>query len=301
MKLYLGLALLSAIFMASSGVIARYSQMAAAELTFYRLGVGALCVFFWLLGTGQVRQLWHRPNRQMLQNGLLLASFMLGFLQAIQSIPLANAIMMVYLAPPCTALVAHFYFAERLNLSSGLLIMLALLGFAMLQQFQFDVSADPAQLRGYGWALLSLLAYSAFLLCNRQPTAGTSLGQRTFYQLLFGACCVLPLLTNTSLPQGIDWLWVGLAGLFPGFLAIGCALAALAHLPNRVYGTLAYAEPAAVILAGWLLFQEQLTPLQLAGISLILLAGILQAWLAGQPAVEPGISEPAILPARSQE
>ncbi len=202
MKLYLGLALLSAIFMASSGVIARYSQMAAAELTFYRLGVGALCVFFWLLGTGQVRQLWHRPNRQMLQNGLLLASFMLGFLQAIQSIPLANAIMMVYLAPPCTALVAHFYFAERLNLSSGLLIMLALLGFAMLQQFQFDVSADPAQLRGYGWALLSLLAYSAFLLCNRQPTAGTSLGQRTFYQLLFGACCVLPLLTNSKFTSG---------------------------------------------------------------------------------------------------
>lgn len=298
MKLYLGLALLSAIFMASSGVIARYSQMAAAELTFYRLGVGALCVFIWLLCTGQARQLWQKPNRQMLQNGLLLASFMLGFLQAIQNIPLANAIMMVYLAPPCTALVAHFYFAERLNLFSSMLIMLALLGFSMLQQFQFDVSANPAQLAGYCWALLSLLAYSAFLLCNRQPAAGTSVGQRTFYQLLFGACCVLPLLTNSSLPQGIDWLWVGLAGLFPGFLAIGCAIAALAHLPNRVYGTIAYAEPAAVILAGWWLFQEQLTPLQLAGISLILLAGILQALLAGQ---QPAAPDPSQQPARSQE
>lgn len=297
MKLYLGLALLSAIFMASSGVIARYSQLAAADLTFYRLGIGALCVLFWLLCTGQARQLWQKPNRQMLQNGLLLASFMLGFLQAIQSIPLANAIMMVYLAPPCTALIAHFYFAERLNWFSSLLIMLALLGFAMLQQFQFSISADAAQFTGYCWALLSLLAYSAFLLCNRQPSAGTSVGQRTFYQLFFGACCVVPLLTSSSIPQGIDWLWVGLAGLFPGFLAIGCAIAALAHLPNRVYGTIAYAEPAAVILAGWWLFQEQLTALQLAGIALILSAGILQALQAGQPAATDDLSSQ---PLRSQ-
>ncbi len=282
MQLYLGLALLSAIFMASSGVIARYSQLPAAELTFYRLGVGALCVGLWLLLTGKAKLLLQKPNRQTLQNGVLLASFMLGFLQAIQTISLANAIMMVYLAPPCTAIVAHYYFAERLHVFSSLLIMLALLGFAMLQQFQFDISADPAQFVGYCWALLSLVAYSAFLLCNRKPAAGTSVEQRTFYQLLFGAVCVLPFLTTSALPQGQDWLWVVLAGVFPGFLAIGCALAALAHLPNRVYGTLAYAEPAAVILAGWWLFQEQLTLLQLAGISLILVAGMLQAALSGR-------------------
>jgi drug/metabolite transporter (DMT)-like permease len=283
MQLYLGLALLSAIFMASSGVIARFSQLPAADLTFYRLGVGALCVGLWLLCTGKLGQLKQRPDRQTLQNGILLATFMLGFLQAIQTISLANAIMMVYLAPPCTALVAHYYFAERLDLRSSLMILFALLGFAMLQQFQFDVSADPAQFAGYSWAALSLLAYSAFLLCNRNPTAGTSVGQRTFYQLLFGACCVLPFLTDSRLPEGQDWLWVGLAGLFPGFLAIGCALAALAHLPNRVYGTLAYAEPAAVILAGWWLFQEHLTLLQLAGIALILCSGMLQAAFAGRP------------------
>ena len=44
MNLYLIFALISAVSMASSGVIARMSGLAAAELTFYRLFVGALCL-----------------------------------------------------------------------------------------------------------------------------------------------------------------------------------------------------------------------------------------------------------------
>ena len=65
-----------------------------------------------------------------------------------------------------------------------------------------------------------------------------------------------------------------------GFLAILWALTALQHLPTRVYGTLAYIEPATVILSGWLLFQESLNLLQLGGVLLILCCGVMQTLLA---------------------
>lgn len=289
---YLLLALFSAVCMASSGIIARYSQLSAAELTFCRLAVGALCLGLFLLLSGKGQQLKRKPDRIVVINGILLASFMLGFLQAIQSISLANAIMLVYLAPPLTAVVAHFLYDEKLTLLSLLFIALSVLGFAMLQQFKLDLALTPAQLPGFGFAVFSLLTYAGFLLLNRKPlsapstestqttTSAPSAYQRSFYQLLLGACCVVPFLTNSHLPPVTELPWIVLAGIFPGFLAIVGAIVALQHLPVRVFGTLAYIEPVTVILAGWWLFQEVLVPVQLAGVLLILGCGVAQAALA---------------------
>ena len=260
--------------MARSGIIARYSGLAAAELTFYRLAVGGLCLLLFVLASGQLRALRGKPDWRMAVNGVLLASFMLCFLSAINYISLANAIMLVYLAPPLSAFVAHWLLHEKLDLADSSLIVLSFVGFAMLQQFKFDLVLDTSQLPGLVFGLLSLLAYSSFLLLNRRSLPAHPQLQRTFYQLLIGACCVLPFLTNITMPTADKLIWIALAGLFPGFIAIYCAIVALQHLPTRVYATLAYLEPVTVILAGWWLFHESLSPLQLAGVLLIILTGL---------------------------
>lgn len=296
MTQYILIALASALFMASSGVIARFSKLGAAELTFYRLAVGACCLAVFLLLSGKARYFRQAPNAITILNGILLAAFMLGFLAAIQTIHLANAIMIVYLAPPVTAVIAHWWFGETLDLKSVLWIALALLGFAMLQSVEFQLSESMLLTEGYRYALLSLVAYSAYLLLNRQPSADHPVLQRTFYQLLVGACCLLPFLTQLQFPPAQAWLWIALAGIFPGFLAILCAVIALAHLPNRVYGTLAYIEPVAVILAGVVLFAEVLSGLQYVGIAFILLSGMMQAANA-KPSTN-STAEQAIHPSR---
>jgi len=278
-NLYLILALISAVSMASSGVIARLSSLPAAELTFYRLFVGAICLFALVLILGKQAELKQKPDRRILLNGVLLASFMLCFLQAISFISLANAIMLVYLAPALAAIAAHFLFREKLDLASGLLIALSFLGFAMLQQFKLDLVLSEAQWPGFVYGMLSLLTYTGFLLANRHSGQSDSPLQRAFYQLMIGALCVLPFLNGTPIPAADSLIWVFLAGFLPGFLAIYLAIVALEHLPTRVFGTLAYIEPVAVILAGWLLFQEKLSLLQLGGVALILLAGLTQSML----------------------
>jgi drug/metabolite transporter (DMT)-like permease len=80
-----------------------------------------------------------------------------------------------------------------------------------------------------------------------------------------------------------NWLWLLGTGLFPGFLAILCAVIALSRLPAATFGTLAYFEPIAVILFGWLIFNETLSPLQIAGCGLILASGVIKAWLTARP------------------
>ncbi|MEO3680113.1 DMT family transporter [Rheinheimera sp. FR7-31] len=274
MGLYIFLALVSAVAMASSGIIARFSGLAAAELTFYRLFVGGLCLLLFVTLSGKLTALQGKPDWRMAVNGILLAGFMLSFLSAIEYISLANAIMLVYLAPPLSAFVAHWLLHEKLDLPDSSLIVLSFFGFAMLQQFKFDLVLDAAQLPGLLLGLISLFSYSGFLLLNRRALPAHSQLQRTFYQLLIGACCVLPFLTDMQMPLAADMVWIALAGIFPGFIAIYCAIIALQHLPTRVYATLAYLEPVTVILAGWWLFQESLSLLQLGGVLLIIATGL---------------------------
>lgn len=272
------MAALAAAMMGTIGVIARYSEIDPASLTFYRLGLGALILALYLAFTGQLRLLAGKPPILVLLNGVLLASFILCFLSAIQTISLTLAILLVYLAPALSAIIAHFLFAERLTSRTLLLIVLAFFGFAMLQEFQIDSRIEQQQ--GLWYAMTSLLTYTAFILLNKKVPATVPLYHKSFYQLLVGSLCVLPLMINQPWPEAEQWLWLIVAGLFPGFLALIFALQAIQHLPTRVFGTLAYLEPVVVIIAAWLLFAEPMSLLQWLGALLILASGVAQSWLS---------------------
>lgn len=272
------MAALAAAMMGTIGVIARYSQIDPASLTFYRLGLGAVILALYLTLTGQLRLLAGKPPVLVLFNGVLLASFILCFLSAIQTISLTLAILLVYLAPALSAIIAHFLFAEHLTSRTLVLIVLAFFGFAMLQEFQLDSRIEQQQ--GLWYALTSLATYTAFILLNKKVPHTVPLYHKSFYQLLVGSLCVLPLMLNQPWPESNQWVWLFVAGLFPGFLALIFALQAIQHLPTRVFGTLAYLEPVVVIIAAWWLFAEPMSSVQWLGALLILASGVAQAWLS---------------------
>lgn len=275
---YFYMAALAAMMMGTIGLIARYSQVEPASLTFYRLALGAGILACYLALTGQLRLLCGRPPVLVLVNGLLLASFIMCFLSAIQSISLTLAILLVYLAPALSAIIAHFLFAERLTGKTFLLILFAFVGFAMLQEFRLDSRLEQQQ--GLWYAFSSLLTYTAFILLNKKVPDSVPLYHKSFYQLLVGSFCVLPLVVSQPWPEPEQWVWLLIAGLFPGFLALVFALQAIAHLPTRVFGTLAYLEPVVVIISAWLLFAEPMSVLQWSGALLILSCGVAQSWLS---------------------
>ncbi|QSX38969.1 EamA family transporter [Shewanella sedimentimangrovi] len=276
MQFYL-MAALSATLMGTIGLIARYSGIDAASLTFYRLALGALILLLFLLPKRRDRHLWRRPHPAVIAGGALLAGFILSFLKAIETIPMSLAIMLVYLAPALAALVSHFVFHERLNRWMLLCIGGAFFGFAMLQEFRLDTSAWQKQ--GLWYALACLGAYASFILVNKRVPPSQHAYGKTFWQLLTGALCALPLVLEQPHPTGEQWAWLLVAAVFPGFLAILFAVQAIAALPARIFGTLAYLEPVTVLLIGWILFQEPMSTLQWGGAAVIITAGIGQSWL----------------------
>ena len=129
------LAVLSALGMGTIGIFSRLTELPAETVTFFRLFLGAVFLGLFLLASGRGKLLLRRPARSVLMSGGLLAGFMIFYIQAMNLTTMANAIMLVYLAPAAASVFAHFYLKEHLSFSGWGLIMLALLGFAAVMEF----------------------------------------------------------------------------------------------------------------------------------------------------------------------
>ncbi len=274
-------AVLSALFMATIGVFSKITGFGAETVTFFRLGFGAGFMLLFLLFSGQAVWVKKWPSWPVMVNGGLLAGFIIFYVQAMSLTTMANAIMLVYLAPICSSVYAHYFLKERLSGMSVGMIGLALLGFAMMMEFKIDYSPADNHLLGLGFGVLSMLSYTGFILINRMIDQQIHVYTSTFYQLLTGAGIMLLFFLN-DVPEisSVNWLWLMATGFFPGFLGILCAVIALSKLPAATFGTLAYCEPVCVIIFGWVIFGERLSPLQMSGCALILVSGILKAYIS---------------------
>lgn len=281
-------AILAALLMGTVGIFSRATGLEAEIFTFFRLTIGAGFMLLFLIATSRLHLIWSRSSWPVLLNGIMLAGLFIFYVRAMEYTTMANTVMLLYLAPPATAIYAHYFLGERLNRASTVLIGLALVGFMMIMEFRIDFSGDANLLKGLIFGLLSMCCYAAFMLINRIIDASIHVYTRTFHQLFIGGLLMLPfsLLHWPELPSHI-WPWLAGTGLVPGFCAILCAVIALSRLPAATFGTLAYFEPIAVIVFGWTLFNESLSLLQLGGCLLIILSGTLKAWSAVTIAVAP--------------
>ncbi|OOV87978.1 DMT family transporter [Oceanospirillum linum] len=280
-------AALSAFFMGTIGTISHYAGVSAEAVTFYRLFFGALLMALFLLATRQKEKLIVWPGVKVLLTGAFLAGFVVFYVLSMQYTSMANAIMLIYLAPVAASVVAHFFMGERLTGASVGLILLALFGFAMMMEFNLSLKGRADEALGLFYGLCAMACYAAFILTNRLIEARVHVLTRSGYQMFAGALCMLPLMLLQgdviSLPQ---WGWLVLAGIVPGFMAIVLAVVALRALPASTFGTLAYLEPITVVALGWLLFGQSLNLLQLSGCGLIMFSGVAQALLSSRPSPE---------------
>ena len=141
-------AILAALFMGTIGVFSRKTGLNPEVITFFRLFFGAGFLVILLLVSRRLRLLLTWPTWPVIVNGLMLAGFIIFYIQAMNLTTMANAIMVLYLAPLIAAVFAHFFLGEKLNAPSVILICTALFGFAMMMEFKLDFSSGTNHLRG---------------------------------------------------------------------------------------------------------------------------------------------------------
>ena len=278
---FLLMAIGAAVLMGTIGPLSRMVEVSPEVVTFYRVFIGALFLVLYLVLSGALRRSRVLIRKRQLASGAALAGFMVLYIKALQLMPMAQAVMILYFAPILASVIAHFVLAEPLTKASLSLVMLGFTGFVFLIDLSALTASEGSEYgSGLLFASLSCLTYCAFILLNRTSSEGSSPSLNTLIQLVVASTLLLPFAWNWGLPSTDQLPWLVAIGFFTGFLAMLLAISALAHLPATTYGTLAYLEPFTVALLAWCLFGESLSLSDALGAGLIVIAGLGQSRLS---------------------
>lgn len=244
----------------SLGVI---DTIGPAGTAWLRLSLGALA--FIAITRPPLRSLRRADIPVVIGLGVTTGLQTITFLAAIERIPLGTSVAIEFLGPLTVA-------AARSGARRALLWpALALAGVLLLTQpweGHIDVIGLAfAVLAGIGWALYILLT--------------TRVGDR--FAGLSGLSMTVPVAALTAaavgIPQAAGHLTLGVLAATAGLalllpvLPYALELLALRHMTHHAFGTLMAVEPALGVLLGLLVLGQTPSPLQVLGISLVVLAG----------------------------
>lgn len=219
-----------------------------------------------------------RVNRRealtLIGMGLLVAVSSLTLFQSYNFMEAGIASTILFVYPIMVALIMSLIFKEKLSLQTGICLLMALGGIAMLYK---GGDGTTLSLTGTILALLSALTYAIYIVgINQSTLRNTATLTVTFYVLVFGVSLfIIRLLTGVELTIPSKWyLWANLLALaiFPTTISFLCTTSAIQYIGSTPTAILGALEPVTAIIFGITVFGERLTPKEAMGIALILIA-----------------------------
>lgn len=274
------LVLLAASLWATLGVIytvlAR-DGLAAITVAALRAGMGGLLL---LAGLLLLRRDWLRINRRALRVVVLygifgVALFYASYVNAILSVGVAVAAVLLYTAPAWVALIAWRFLGEQLTKRHMAALLMTLIGAALVAQV-FTIGAVRLDVIGILWGLLAGLTYGLWSVFNKVGVRHTNPWTLQCYGMLVGAVVLLavqpPLALSSAplTPQMVFWLLALTLG--PTVGASVAYAAGVRTVPVSVASLVATLEPVLAALLAFVVLGETLSAGQLLGGALILLA-----------------------------
>ena len=215
-----------------------------------------------------------------------------GYALAIQRLPVGIALLIEYLAVPTVALIAFFFFKERVRRRIWVSIALIMVGLSIVAQI-WNFSLDFV---GVIWGLVAAASLTTYFLVGERQMQTISPLALMFWSMSVAAVFwaffskwweidwasfATPISLQGSLAGVEVSLWTMLAwnillGSFAPFLL---SLAAIKKLSATAAGIAATSEIAFAFAAAWLWLNQTLGGFQIAG-ALIVLFGIILAQTA---------------------
>ena len=290
-------ALLGALLFGANGTVTKVivsGGLTPLQLTQFRV-LGA-CVITGLVLLVVDRSAFRVTRRQLVKLAILgvtgVAILQAAYAAALELLPVGIALLFEYTGVLMVALIAFFFFKEKVSPRLWIAIALVLGGLAIVSQ----IWASDLNPLGIVFALLAAASLATyFLLGERQVSSVTPLGV-AFWSMLFAsvfwaffsgwweltpATFTTPVsldgnLAAVVLPLWAPLLWNIVMGTFLAFLL---SLLALTRLSATATGIVASSEIIFAFLVAWLWLGEELGTLQLVGAAVVL-AGIILAQTA---------------------
>lgn len=278
----LGALHIGALMFGLTGVFGKLAAASPSIIVFGRaaFAVLALALFARYASSTPWQKLYSADLRRLLLSGLLLAGHWVSFFIAVKVAGVAIATLGFATFPAFTVILEGLIFRERIRANEMVLVVLVSIGLVLVTP-DFDLASQATS--GLIWAVASGLLFSLLSLNNRASGSIPPV-QAALCQNVVVALCLLPVAApGLSEVRALDWLWIGLLGVFCTGLAHSLFVASLKVLKARTAAVVFAMEPVYGITVAWLLFGENPTLRMLIGGTLII-AAIVVSGLMSRPA-----------------
>lgn len=243
--------------------------------------VVALVIFAQLGSLPLVRQLTRRHLASLVLCGVFLAIHWLTFFHAIKLSGVGIATLGFASFPAFVVLLEAVFWREHPSRQDLVKVGLVCAGLLLIPA---ELSLQAENTEGLLWAILSGFCFAAVSVGNRLTSGHLHPVQIACWQSLVVALIALPTgtLALAQMPA-LDWLWIGLLGVFCTGLAQVLFVSSLRVLNARTTSLFFALEPVYGILIAWWLFAEQPTLRMLIG-GLMIISAVLMVRRAPTPA-----------------
>ena len=289
----LGALHIGALMFGLTGVFGKLAAASASIIVFGRAGfaVLALAGFAALAKGTRWKKLALRDARNLLISGVLLAGHWVSFFVAVKIAGVAIATLGFASFPAFTVILEGLIFRERIRSNEVVLVALVSVGLILVTP-HFDLASQATE--GLLWAIASGLLFSLLSLNNRANNGRVPAVQAAMWQNAVVALCLLPFAApGLSEVRPLDWLWIGLLGVFCTGVAHSLFVASLAVIKARTAAVVFALEPVYGISLAWLLFHETPTVRMLFGGVLIIVAIVVSSRMASGPTPAKGALDSA--------
>jgi drug/metabolite transporter (DMT)-like permease len=261
--------------MALSGTIGLFvlsSGQSPLTVVFFRCLIGGLALIAWLSWRGGWRPLDRRAAGWLLLGAVALILNWLCLFTSYRLSSISVATVVYHVQPFFLILLAALSQRELPSRSRLAWLALAFVGVAMTSGIDLGASGQGSMLHGVLLALAAAFLYALATLATRKlrdiPAA-----QIAGLQLMLGVVALAPLADFSGSWSGVNaWGSLLVLGLVHTGLMYNLMYAAFQRLPAAMVASLSFIYPVVAMLADFAFFHIALSPVQVAGILLILLA-----------------------------
>lgn len=251
---------------------AKLNQMPVEVLGFYRLGIAALLLGFWILLTKPLPKLKFNKNALwMIASGVFFFLHLWTYKYAAKNTSVSNTMIIFSSNPIWASIGAIVFFGEKLSKRLLISYLLALAGVYVLVAHDLNLKTT-----NYGdWsAVISALLYAIYMLTGKKArhfydNTDYALIQYSICALLFGIC-ILSTGARVTNYDSVSWLSVLGLVFLPTFLGHFSFTYLVKHMNLSLMSCGKLIEPVLASIIAYFVFKENIS--QYAWISFTLTA-----------------------------
>ncbi|MEO8148416.1 MAG: DMT family transporter [Bacteroidia bacterium] len=258
------------------------NHLPAMEVVFFRCAVAlSFCLFY--LQRNSIS--WTGSNRKLLfLRGAFGTLALYWYFLTLHHMPLGSAVTIQYLSPIFSVIAAIFILNEKVKLPQWFFFLISFAGVILIKGFDERVSVYYLMI-GIGSAIFSALAYNMIRTIKGKEHPIVVV---LHFMLIGTITGFVFTLFNFKMPQGWDWLFLILVGVFTQLgqvqMTKSLQLANIAEVSILVYTGVIYA-----LVAGYFIFNETYGAVAIVGI-LLVIGGVIMNILYGRKKLSEGES-----------